>query len=68
VFIETASGTRADRPTLEQHLDQLRPAIPWSSGNSTGWADHSAIVVDTVTRLDSRGICGVVADNLLSGY
>ena len=25
VFTETASGARADRPTLEQLLDQLRP-------------------------------------------
>jgi DNA invertase Pin-like site-specific DNA recombinase len=25
VFTETASGARADRPTLQQLLDQLRP-------------------------------------------
>ena len=43
VFTETASGTRTDRPTLEQLLDQLRPGDTWSSGNSTGSAAPSAI-------------------------
>jgi DNA invertase Pin-like site-specific DNA recombinase len=38
VFTETASGARTDRPTLEQVLDQLRPATPWSSGSSTALA------------------------------
>jgi hypothetical protein len=38
VFTETASGTRADRPTLEQVLDQLRPGDTWSSGSWTGLA------------------------------
>jgi DNA invertase Pin-like site-specific DNA recombinase len=38
VFTETASGARSDRPTLAQLLDQLRPATPWSSGNSTASA------------------------------
>jgi Resolvase, N terminal domain len=39
VFTETASGTRTDRPTLEQLLDQLRPgdtrepAAWWLSGS-----------------------------------
>src|SRR5512132_4160936 len=37
-FTETASGARSDRPILEQLLDQLRPAAPWSSGNSTASA------------------------------
>jgi DNA invertase Pin-like site-specific DNA recombinase len=28
VFTETASGSSPNRPTLEQLLDQLRPATP----------------------------------------
>jgi DNA invertase Pin-like site-specific DNA recombinase len=44
VFTETASGARADRPTLAQLLDQLRP------GRSLR---H---LVDTVTGLAERGI------------
>ena len=43
VFTETASGARTDRPVLEQLLDQLRPATPWSSGNSTAWAGRCGI-------------------------
>ena len=38
VFVETASGARADRRTLEQLLDSCAPATPWSSGNSTAAA------------------------------
>jgi DNA invertase Pin-like site-specific DNA recombinase len=39
VVAETASGGRGDRrPPLDQVLDQLRPATPWSSGSWTGWA------------------------------
>jgi hypothetical protein len=43
VFTETASGARADRPTLGQVLGQLRPVTPWLSGNSTGSAAPSGI-------------------------
>jgi len=35
VFTETASGARADRPVLEQVLDQLRPGdtlVVWKLG------------------------------------
>jgi DNA invertase Pin-like site-specific DNA recombinase len=35
VFTETASGARADRPTLAQVLDQLRPGdtlVVWTLG------------------------------------
>jgi Resolvase, N terminal domain len=42
VFTETASGTRADRPTLEQLLDQLRPGDTLVVWNSTGSADPCA--------------------------
>jgi hypothetical protein len=42
VFTETASGARGSAH-LEQVLDRLRPATPWSSGSSTGSAGHSAI-------------------------
>jgi predicted site-specific integrase-resolvase len=43
VFTETASGARADRPTLEQFLDQLRPGDTWSSGSLTAWAGRCGI-------------------------
>jgi DNA invertase Pin-like site-specific DNA recombinase len=37
VFTETASGARADRPTLEQLLDQLRPGgTPGRAGIPAG--------------------------------
>jgi DNA invertase Pin-like site-specific DNA recombinase len=42
---QAATGGRRDRqrrgdrrPALDQVLDQLRPATPWSSGSWTGWA------------------------------
>jgi hypothetical protein len=40
VFTETASGARADRPTLSSSWTSCAPATPWSSGNWTGWADR----------------------------
>ena len=56
VFTETASGSRADRPTLEQVLDQLRPGdtlVVWKL-DRLGWSLRH--LVDTVTRLADRGI------------
>jgi Resolvase, N terminal domain len=43
VFVETASGARTDRPTLEHLLDSCAPATPWSSGSSTASAAPCAI-------------------------
>jgi DNA invertase Pin-like site-specific DNA recombinase len=56
VFIETASGARTDRPTLEQILDQLRPGdtlIVWKLDRLGRSLRH---LVDTVTSLADRGI------------
>jgi DNA invertase Pin-like site-specific DNA recombinase len=56
VFTETASGARADRPTLEQLLDQLRPGdtlVVWKLDRLGRSLRH---LVDTVTRLAERGI------------
>jgi hypothetical protein len=56
VFTETASGTRADRPTLEQVLDQLRPGdtlVVWKLDRLGRSLRH---LVDTVTSLADRGI------------
>jgi hypothetical protein len=47
VFTETAGGARSDRPALEHVLDQLRPATPWWSGSSTGWAGRCALSAGT---------------------
>ena len=41
IFIETASGARTDRPTLEQLLDQLHPGDTLVvCGNWIGWGGH----------------------------
>jgi DNA invertase Pin-like site-specific DNA recombinase len=56
VFVEAASGARADRPTLEQLLDQLRPGdtvVVWKLDRLGRSLRH---LVDTVTGLAERGI------------
>jgi Resolvase, N terminal domain len=56
VYTETASGARADRPTLEQLLDQLRPGdtlVVWKLDRLGRSLRH---LVDTVTGLADRGI------------
>jgi DNA invertase Pin-like site-specific DNA recombinase len=56
VFTETASGTRSDRPTLEQLLDQLQPGdtlVVWKLDRLGRSLRH---LVDTVTRLTERGV------------
>ena len=56
VFTETASGTRSDRPTLAQVLDQLRPGdtlIVWKLDRLGRSLRH---LVDTVTGLAERGV------------
>jgi DNA invertase Pin-like site-specific DNA recombinase len=56
VFTETASGARADRPTLEQLLDQLRPGdtlVVWKLDRLGRSLRH---LVDTVTALAERGV------------
>jgi DNA invertase Pin-like site-specific DNA recombinase len=56
VFTETASGARADRPTLTQLLDQLRPGdtlVVWKLDRLGRSLRH---LVDTVTGLAERGI------------
>jgi hypothetical protein len=56
VFTETASGTRTDRPTLEQLLDQLRPGdtlVVWKLDRLGRSLRH---LVDTVTSLAERGV------------
>jgi DNA invertase Pin-like site-specific DNA recombinase len=56
VFTETASGARADRPTLEQVLDQLRPGdtlVVWKLDRLGRSLRH---LVDTVTGLADRGV------------
>jgi DNA invertase Pin-like site-specific DNA recombinase len=56
VFVETASGARADRPVLEQVLDQLRPGdtlVVWKLDRLGRSLRH---LVDTVTGLAERGI------------
>jgi DNA invertase Pin-like site-specific DNA recombinase len=56
VFTETASGARADRPVLEQVLDQLRPGdtlVVWKLDRLGRSLRH---LVDTVTSLADRGI------------
>ena len=53
VFTETASGARADRPTLDQLLDQLRPGdtlVVWKLDRLGRSLRH---LVDTVTGLRS---------------
>jgi Resolvase, N terminal domain/DDE_Tnp_1-associated len=54
VFTETASGGRADRPTLEQVLDQLRPGdtlVVWKLDRL-----GRSLLVDTVIALAERGV------------
>jgi hypothetical protein len=56
VFTETASGARADRPTLEQLLDQLRPGdtlVVWKLDRLGRSLRH---LVDTITGLADRGV------------
>jgi DNA invertase Pin-like site-specific DNA recombinase len=56
VFTETASGARADRATLEQLLDQLRPGdtlVVWKLDRLGRSLRH---LVDTVTGLADRGV------------
>jgi hypothetical protein len=56
VFTETASGARADRPVLEQLLDQLRPGdtlVVWKLDRLGRSLRH---LVDTVAVLADRGI------------
>jgi DNA invertase Pin-like site-specific DNA recombinase len=56
VFVETASGARSDRPTLEQVLDQLRPGdtlVVWKLDRLGRSLRH---LVDTITGLAERGV------------
>jgi DNA invertase Pin-like site-specific DNA recombinase len=56
VFTETASGARADRPILDQVLDQLRPGdtlVVWKLDRLGRSLRH---LVNTVTGLADRGI------------
>jgi DNA invertase Pin-like site-specific DNA recombinase len=56
VFVETASGARADRPTLTQLLDQLRPGdtlVVWKLDRLGRSLRH---LVDTVTGLADQGV------------
>jgi DNA invertase Pin-like site-specific DNA recombinase len=56
VFTETASGARADRPVLEQVVDQLRPGgtlVVWTLDRLGRSLRH---LVDTVTGLADRDI------------
>jgi DNA invertase Pin-like site-specific DNA recombinase len=56
VFTETASGARADRPVLEQVLDQLRPGdtlVVWKLDRLGRSLRH---LVDTVTALAERDV------------
>jgi DNA invertase Pin-like site-specific DNA recombinase len=56
VFVETASGAAADRPVLEQVLDQLRPGdtlVVWKLDRLGRSLRH---LVDTLTRLAERGV------------
>jgi DNA invertase Pin-like site-specific DNA recombinase len=56
VFTGTASGTRADRPVLEQLLDQPRPGdtlVVWKLDRLGRALWH---LVDPVTGLAERGI------------
>jgi DNA invertase Pin-like site-specific DNA recombinase len=56
VFTETASGARADRPTLEQLLNQLRPGdtlVVWKLDRLGRSLRH---LVDTITGLADRGV------------
>jgi DNA invertase Pin-like site-specific DNA recombinase len=56
VFTETASGALADRPSLEQVLDQLRPGdtlVVWKLDRLGRSLRH---LVDTVAGLVDRGV------------
>ena len=56
MFTETASGVAADRPVLEQVLDQLRPGdtlVVWKLDRLGRSLRH---LVDAVTGLAERGI------------
>jgi DNA invertase Pin-like site-specific DNA recombinase len=56
VFTETASDTRADRPTLEQLLDQLRPGDTLVVWRLDGLGRSLRHLVDTVTGLAEPGV------------
>jgi DNA invertase Pin-like site-specific DNA recombinase len=56
VFTETTSGARADRPTLQQLLDQLRPGdtlVVWKLDRLGRSLRH---LVDTITGLAERKV------------
>jgi DNA invertase Pin-like site-specific DNA recombinase len=56
IFTETASGARADRPTLAQLLDQLRPGdtlVVWKLDRLGRSLRH---FVDTIAGLADRGV------------
>jgi DNA invertase Pin-like site-specific DNA recombinase len=56
VFTETASGTRGDRSTLTQVVDQLRPGdtlVVWKLDRLGRSLRH---LVDTITSLADRGV------------
>jgi DNA invertase Pin-like site-specific DNA recombinase len=56
VFTETASGAAADRSTLTQTLDQLRPGdtlVVWKLDRLGRSLRH---LVDTITGLAERGV------------
>jgi DNA invertase Pin-like site-specific DNA recombinase len=56
VFTETASGASADRPTLGEILDQLRPGdtlVVWKLDRLGRSLRH---LVDTITELADRGV------------
>jgi DNA invertase Pin-like site-specific DNA recombinase len=56
VFTETASGTCADRPTLEQVLDQLRPGDTLAVWKLDRLGRSLRHLVDTITELAERGV------------
>jgi DNA invertase Pin-like site-specific DNA recombinase len=56
VFTETASGARADRPTLEQLLDQLRPGDTLAVWKLDRLGRSLRHLVDIVTGLAERGV------------
>ena len=56
VFVETASGTLAARPALDQVLDQLRPGdtlVVWKLDRLGRSLRH---LVDTIAALADRGV------------
>ena len=55
VFIETASGARSDRPTLEQLLDQLRPGDTLVVRYQHVMANRDAAIARELDRLIEIG-------------